>query len=98
MLSNAVIEGPPTSNAKTNNGTAASTQVITGATKEVTLSNVKDAWSSANTTLSDALQTTGAAIVSNVNSAAESVSKAWDSSSTAVSKQIKAPSPTFWKR
>uniref|UniRef100_UPI00117AC711 phage baseplate protein n=1 Tax=Klebsiella pneumoniae TaxID=573 RepID=UPI00117AC711 len=90
MLSNAVIEGLPTSNAKTNNGTAASTQVISGATKEVTLSNVKDAWSSANTTLSDALQTTGAAIVSNVNSAAESVSKAWDSSSTAVSKQIKS--------
>ncbi|MBH8232407.1 phage baseplate protein, partial [Klebsiella pneumoniae] len=63
MLSNAVIEGPPTSNAKTNNGAAASTQVITGATKEVTLSDVKNAWSSADTTLSDALQTTGAAIV-----------------------------------
>ena len=98
MLSNAVIEGPPTSNAKTNNGAAASTQVITGATKEVTLSNVKDAWSSADTTLSDALQTTGAAIVSNVNSAAESVSKAWDSSSTAVSKQIKSTVSDFLEK
>lgn len=98
MLSNAVIEGPPTSNAKTNNGAAASTQVITGATKEVTLSNVKDAWSSANSTLSDALQTTGAAIVSNVNSAAESVSKAWDSSSTAVSKQIKSTVSDFLEK
>ncbi len=98
MLSNAVIEGPPTSNAKTNNGAAASTQVITGATKEVTLSDVKNAWSSAETTLSDALQTTGAAIVSNVNSAAESVSKAWDSSSTAVSKQIKSTTSDFLKK
>ncbi|HFT1551961.1 TPA: hypothetical protein ACH27V_005743, partial [Klebsiella quasipneumoniae subsp. similipneumoniae] len=35
---------------------------------------------------------------SNVNSAAESVSKAWDSSSTAVSKQIKSTTSDFLKK
>ncbi|MXF49855.1 hypothetical protein GR294_25585 [Raoultella sp. Lac2] len=98
MLSNAVIEGPPTNNAKTNNGTAASTQVVTGSTKDVSLSDVKNAWSSADTSLSSALQTTGAAIVSNVNSAADSVSKVWDSSSTAVSKQIKSTVSDFLEK
>ncbi|UVW54663.1 hypothetical protein NYO12_10060 [Klebsiella variicola] len=98
MLSNAVVEGPPTNNAKTNNGTAASTQVVTGSTKDISLSDVKKAWSSANTSISSALQTTGAAIVSNVNSAADSVSKVWDSSSTAVSKQIKSTVSDFLEK
>ena len=98
MLSNAVIEGPPTNNAKTNNGSAASTQVITGSTKEASLSDVKTAWSSAETSLSSALQSTGGAIVSGVNSAAESVSQAWDSSSTAVSKQIKSTVSDFLEK
>ncbi|MFJ1361851.1 phage baseplate protein [Klebsiella aerogenes] len=98
MLSNAVIEGPPTDNAKTNNGSAASTEIITGSTKEASLSDVKKAWSSANSSLSSALQSTGGAIVSNVNSAAESVSQVWDSTSTAVSKQIKSTVSDFLEK
>ncbi|HDU3559036.1 TPA: hypothetical protein QIY38_001676 [Klebsiella aerogenes] len=98
MLTNAVIEKPPTNNKKTNNGGAASTDIITGSTKEVSLSDVKNAWSSANSSLSSALQSTGGAIVSNVNSAAESVSQVWDSTSTAVSKQIKSTVSDFLEK
>ncbi|OOL16580.1 hypothetical protein BXQ27_32425, partial [Klebsiella aerogenes] len=58
----------------------------------------KKAWSSANSSLSSALQSTGGAIVSNVNSAAESVSQVWDSTSTAVSKQIKSTVSDFLEK
>jgi hypothetical protein len=48
---------------KTNNKGAAKTEVITGATKEVTLTDVKNAWSSADTSY-QRLDLTGSAIVS----------------------------------
>jgi hypothetical protein len=75
IIANGVSGKAPTDNDKTNNKGAAKTEVITASTKEVTLTDAKNAWTSGNTSLSSALDLTGSAIVSGVNSAAKSVSQ-----------------------
>ncbi len=95
IIANGVSGKAPTNNDKTNNKGAAKTEVITASTKEVTLTDAKNAWTSGNSSLSSAIDLTGSAIVSGVNSAAKSVSQVWDNSSTAVAKQIKSTVADF---
>lgn len=79
----------PSTNATSTQASAVTTDKTQSTATSSTLDQVKTAWTSANTSLSSALQSTSNAIVSGVNSAAESVSEAWESASTSVSTQIK---------
>ncbi|WP_313687910.1 hypothetical protein [Pantoea sp.] len=76
-------------NATSTQASAVTTDKTQSTATSSTLDQVKTAWTSANTSLSSALQSTSSAIVSGVNSAAESVSEAWESASTSVASQIK---------
>ena len=88
-LSSTSTTNQPTTNADSSRGSGVTTDVTQASAKAVTLDDVKNAWTSGNTSLSDALSTTGSGIVSGINSAANSVSKAWSSSSASVATQIK---------
>lgn len=88
-LSSTSTTNQPTTNADSSRVSGVTTDVTQASAKAVTLDDVKNAWTSGNTSLSEALSTTGSGIVSGVNSAADSVSKAWSSSSASVATQIK---------
>ncbi|AYW18591.1 hypothetical protein DTA24_07985 [Klebsiella sp. P1CD1] len=76
-----------------NNSSSVNSAILTtngqSSVKDVTLTDVKNAWTSGNVSLSSALQTTSSAIVSGVNSAATTVGNAWTSGTDQVSTQIK---------
>lgn len=88
-LSSASSSSQPTTNGISSRDGGVNTDITQSSAKAVTLDDVKNAWSSGTTSLSDALATTGSGIVSGINSAATSVSQAWSSSSSSVAVQIK---------
>jgi len=90
IISNSVTQSPVTSNGRSSQQTAVSTETTQAFAKPVTLDDVKNAWNSGNLSLSDALATTGSGIVSGINSATETVSSAWAQTSDAVATQIKS--------
>jgi|GEM_PF-564257 hypothetical protein len=76
------------SNAASSTGTSVSTERLQSQVKSVSMDDVKTAWTSGYTSLSDALSTTGSGLVSGVNSAAESVAKSWNDATTGIDKQL----------
>ncbi|THD45412.1 hypothetical protein ERD95_17365 [Enterobacteriaceae bacterium ML5] len=88
-ISSSSTQSQVATNATSSSSSAITTEINQSYVKSVGLDDVKNAWTSGNTTLSDALATTGSGIVSGVNSAAESVSQAWTQSSSSVAMQIK---------
>lgn len=97
IISNSVTQSPVTSNGKSSQGGAVSTDTTQAFTKPVTLDDVKGAWTSGKLSLSDALATTGSGITSGISSAAETVADAWTQSSDAVAKQIRSGVGKFVK-
>lgn len=96
-VSSSVSQSQPTSNKDSNRPSAISTDSNQSFLKNVGLDDVKNAWVSGNTSLSDALATTGKGILSGVNSAADSASKSWTQSSSSVSVQVKNEISKFVK-
>lgn len=88
-LSSNTTANSPTSNDASSVNSAILTTNGQSSVKDVTLTDVKNAWTSGNVSLSSALQTTSSAIVSGVNSAATTVGNAWTSATDQVSTQIK---------
>ncbi|EPK7525552.1 phage baseplate protein [Klebsiella variicola] len=88
-LSSNTAAKSPTNNDASSVNSAILTTNGQSSVKDVTLTDVKDAWTSGNVSLSSALQTTSSAIVSGVNSAATTVGNAWTSGTDQVSTQIK---------
>lgn len=88
-LSSNTTAKSPTNNDSSSVNSAILTTDGQSSVKDVTLTDVKDAWTSGNVSLSSALQTTSSAIVSGVNSAATTVGNAWTSGTDQVSTQIK---------
>lgn len=88
-LSSNTTTKSPTNNDASSVNSAILTTNGQSSVKDVTLTDVKDAWTSGNVSLSSALQTTSSAIVSGVNSAATTVGNAWTSGTDQVSTQIK---------
>jgi len=88
-ISSSSSQSQVTTNETSSSASAVTTDVTQSYTKSVGLDDVKNAWTSGNTSLSDALATTGSGIVSGINSAADSASEAWSKASTSVSSQIK---------
>lgn len=88
-LSSNTTAKSPTNNDASSVNSAILTTNGQSSVKDVTLTDVKDAWTSGNVSLSSALQTTSSAIVSGVNSAATTVGNAWTSGTDQVSTQIK---------
>lgn len=88
-LSSNTTAKAPTNNDASSIDSAILTTNGQSSVKDVTLTDVKDAWTSGNVSLSSALQTTSSAIVSGVNSAAATVGSAWTSATDQVSTQIK---------
>lgn len=96
-ISSSSTKSQPTSNAASSQSSAVTTDINQSSAKSVGLDDVKNAWSSGNTSLSDALATTGSGIVSGVNSAAATASEAWTQASTSVATQIKSGVAEFVK-
>lgn len=88
-LSSNTAAKSPTNNDASSVNSAILTTNGQSSVKDVTLTDVKDAWTSGNVSLPSALQTTSSAIVSGVNSAATTVGNAWTSGTDQVSTQIK---------
>lgn len=88
-LSSNTTAKSPTNNDVSSVNSAILTTNGQSSVKDVTLTDVKNAWTSGNVSLSSALQTTSSAIVSGVNSAATTVGNAWTSGTDQVSTQIK---------
>ncbi|WNN42788.1 phage baseplate protein [Winslowiella toletana] len=88
VISSSVSQSQPTSNGNSSQQSAVSTDTTQAFAKPVTLDEVKNAWDSGNGSLSKALATSGSGIVSGINSAADSASKVWTQTSTAVATQI----------
>jgi len=88
VISSSVSQSQPTSNGNSSQQSAVSTDTTQAFAKPVTLDEVKNAWDSGNGSLSEALATSGSGIVSGINSAADSASKVWTQTSTAVATQI----------
>ncbi|QNC78787.1 hypothetical protein [Klebsiella quasipneumoniae] len=88
LSSNTTVKSPTNNDASSVNSAILTTNGQSSV-KDVTLTDVKDAWTSGNVSLSSALQTTSSAIVSGVNSAATTVGNAWTSGTDQVSTQIK---------
>lgn len=89
VLSSSSTANQPSSNAVSSNNSAINTESNKASVRSVTLDEVKNAWTSANTSLGEAIETTGSGIVSGVNSAADAVSQKWTSTTTSVATQIK---------
>lgn len=88
-ISSSSTQSQVATNATSSSTSAITTDVNQSYTKSVGLDDVKNAWTSGNTSLSSALATTGSGLVSGVNSAAESASEAWTQASSSVAMQIK---------
>lgn len=88
-ISSSSTQSQVATNATSSSSSAITTDVNQSYAKSVGLDDVKNAWTSGNTSLSDALATTGSGLVSGVNSAAQSASEAWAQSTSSVAMQIK---------
>lgn len=88
-ISSASASNAPSSNGASSRDTGIKTEHMQSQVKSVSMSDVKTAWTSGSTSLSGALATTGSGIVSGVNSAAQSVGKAWDQATTGIGTQLK---------
>ncbi|KMK23094.1 hypothetical protein ABW11_21015 [Pluralibacter gergoviae] len=87
----------PGSNGTSSRDTGIKTEHMHSQVKAVSMDDVKKAWTSGNASLSGALATTGSGIVSGVNSAAQSVGKAWDQATTGIGTQLKKAVSDFVK-